>query len=134
MELKGTVQSIVFRNASNGYTVLSLLPDDEKQTVTCVGILPLINVGDTVSLSGEETYHQRFGTQFKVGSYERVAPSSNSAIIQYLASYVLCSVVFTVAAGFGITGFGRTLLKLCVDCILFFISYQVQKRWVFRKK
>ncbi len=89
MELKGTVQSIVFRNTSNGYTVLSLLPDDEKQVVTCVGILPLINVGDTVSLSGEETYHHRFGTQFKVGSYERVAPSSNSAIIQYLESGVV---------------------------------------------
>ena len=89
MELYGTVQSIIYRNATNGYTVLSLLFDDEKQTVTCVGILPLINVGDTVRLVGERTYHPKFGTQFKVDSYERKAPSSNSAIIKYLESGVV---------------------------------------------
>ena len=89
MELIGTVKSIIFRNAANGYTVLSLLSDDEKQTVTCVGTLPLINAGDTVSLIGEETYHPRFGTQFRVESYERKAPSSNTAIIKYLESGVV---------------------------------------------
>ncbi len=89
MELKGTVQSIVFRNATNGYTVLSLLSDDENRTTTCVGTLPLLNVGDTVILSGEETYHPRFGSQFKVISFERTAPSSNTAIIKYLESGVV---------------------------------------------
>lgn len=89
MELKGTVQSIVFRNTTNGYTVLSLLSDDENRTTTCVGTLPLLNVGDTVILSGEETYHPRFGSQFKVISFERTAPSSNTAIIKYLESGVV---------------------------------------------
>lgn len=89
MELNGTVQSIVYRNATNGYTVLSLLCDDEKQTITCVGTLPLVNVGDTVTFTGGETYHPRFGTQFKVESWERKAPSSNTAIIRYLESGVV---------------------------------------------
>jgi exodeoxyribonuclease V alpha subunit len=89
MELNGTVQSIIYRNATNGYTVLSLLFDDDNKTVTCVGTLPLVNVGDTVCLSGEQTYHPKFGTQFKVVSYERKAPSSNTAIIKYLESGVV---------------------------------------------
>ena len=89
MELNGTVQSIIFRNATNGYTVLSLVSDDENRTITCVGTLPLLNVGDTVSLTGEQTYHARFGTQFKVESYSRKAPSSNTAIIKYLESGVV---------------------------------------------
>lgn len=89
MELNGTVQSIIFRNAENGYTVLSLLNDADQRTVTCVGVLPLLNVGDTVSVTGEESYHQRFGSQFKVNSYTRKAPSSNSAIIRYLESGVV---------------------------------------------
>ena len=57
-----------------------------------------------------------------------------TAVLQYGASYVLCTLVFSLAAKACIVGFGRTLLKICVDCFLFFISYQVQKRWVFKKK
>ena len=86
MELNGTVQSIIYRNASNGYTVLSLVCEDDNRLITCVGTLPLINAGDTVSLNGEQTYHARFGSQFKVASYARRAPSSSSAIIKYLES------------------------------------------------
>ena len=55
-----------------------------------------------------------------------------TAIVQYFASYLLCTLVFSLAAKVGIVGFGRTLLKLLVDGFLFFISYQVQKRWVFK--
>lgn len=89
MELNGTVQTIIYRNTTNGYTVLSLLCEDERRTITCVGTLPLLNVGDIVSLVGDETVHARFGTQFRVVSYERRAPSSNSAIIKYLESGVV---------------------------------------------
>ncbi len=89
MELTGTVQSIIYRNAANGYTVLTLLSDDDHRITTCVGTLPLLNAGDTVFVVGSETYHPRFGTQFKVSSYERKAPSSNSAIIKYLESGVV---------------------------------------------
>ena len=89
MLLTGTVKSIIFRNASNGYTVLALLSSDEKQVTTCVGVLPLLNPGDSVEMEGEQTYHPRFGTQFKVVSYEKKAPSSETAIIKYLESGVV---------------------------------------------
>ena len=89
MELNGTVQSIIFRNSSNGYTVLTLLSNDDQNTTTCVGTLPLLNPGDSVSLQGEFCYHARFGTQFKVVSFERIAPSSDTAIIKYLESGVV---------------------------------------------
>ena len=89
MDLTGSVQSIIYRNAANGYTVLSLLPDGENTSITCVGTMPLLNVGDSVSMTGEHTYHTRFGTQFKVFDYRRKAPSSNSAIIRYLESGVV---------------------------------------------
>lgn len=89
MELNGTVKSIIYRNASNGYTVLALLSSDEQTVTTCVGALPLINPGDTVVLTGEQTYHPKFGTQFKVSAYEKKAPSSETAIIKYLESGVV---------------------------------------------
>ena len=80
MELNGTVQSIIFRNATNGYTVLSLLCDDEKQTITCVGSLPLVNVGDSVSLFGEESYHPRFGRSNPMNAERRPAIPRSSSI------------------------------------------------------
>ena len=89
MELNGTVKSIIYRNASNGYTVLTLLSSDEQTVTTCVGALPLINPGDSVVLRGEQTYHPKFGTQFKVASYEKKAPSTETAIIRYLESGVV---------------------------------------------
>jgi exodeoxyribonuclease V alpha subunit len=103
MEINGTVQQIIFRNAENGYTVLSLQSDADQQVVTCVGILPLLNAGDSVSVTGTESYHPRFGTQFKVDSYSRKAPSSNSAIIKYLESGV-------------VRGVGPTMARAIVDC------------------
>lgn len=111
MELNGTVQSIIYRNATNGYTVLSLLCDDKNTAMTCVGILPLVSVGDTVCLSGEQTYHPKFGTQFKVDSYERKAPSSNTAIIKYLESGVVRGVGPTMARAI-VSTFGMDTLEV----------------------
>ena len=78
MELNGIIQNIIYRNASNGYTVLSVLPDSGKQPVTAVGKMPLLDIGDTVAMEGEMTYNARFGSQFAVASYSRVAPSTES--------------------------------------------------------
>lgn len=86
MELTGIVQNIIYRNASNGYTVLSVLPESNLQPVTAVGKMPLLDVGDTVSMQGETTYNARYGTQFSVASYARVAPSTERTIIAYLSS------------------------------------------------
>lgn len=111
MELNGTVQSIIYRNSANGYTVLSLLCDDDNTTITCVGTLPLINAGDSVCFDGDKTYHPKFGTQFKVVSSERRAPSSNSAIIKYLESGVVRGVGPTMARAI-VSTFGIDTLEI----------------------
>ena len=86
MELTGVIQNIIYRNASNGYTVLSVMPDQGKMPITAVGKMPLLDVGDSVSLDGTYTFNARFGQQFAVNSYSRVAPSTESSIIAYLSS------------------------------------------------
>lgn len=111
MELNGTVKSIIFRNATNGYTVLSLLSSDEKTVTTCVGTLPLLNPGDTVIMTGEPSYHARFGSQFKVASYERKAPSSETSIIKYLESGAVRGVGPTMARAI-VSTFGLETLNV----------------------
>ena len=34
----------------------------------------------------------------------------------------------------GAQGGGKTVIKLIVDFILFFLTFQIQREWVFRKK
>ena len=43
MELVGNIESIVFRNAENGYTVAHVAT---PKRVTCVGIFPPVTEGD----------------------------------------------------------------------------------------
>ncbi|MDO4493840.1 MAG: ATP-dependent RecD-like DNA helicase [Clostridia bacterium] len=85
MELTGSIESIIFRNADNGWTVLELLTDDDER-LTAVGVLPLCNKGERVTLEGDFTAHPRFGRQFKAESYRTLAPSSLAGIESYLGS------------------------------------------------
>ncbi len=56
-----------------------------------------------------------------------------TALCQYAASYGLCMLFFSLMAKGGHVGTVRTLVKTAVDLFLFFVSYQVQKYWVFNK-
>ena len=53
-----------------------------------------------------------------------------TALCYYAASYGLCTLAFSLMPG--VVGFGRTLIKMCIDLVLFVVSYQVQKHWVFK--
>lgn len=86
MEITGVVQSIIFRNADNGYTVLALFDEDKNTDFTACGTLPLCSVGDNVRLEGSIKYHPRYGQQFAVTKCEILAPSTLGAIEAYLSS------------------------------------------------
>ena len=49
--LTGEILSVVYYNAENGYTVLSLATDDGD--VTARGKFPVLGVGEKVELEGE---------------------------------------------------------------------------------
>ncbi len=85
MELIGTIQNIIFRNAENGWTVFELAPDEGEQ-ITSVGVLPLANAGERVELTGNYAAHPKYGRQFKVESCRTLAPATLSAVESYLGS------------------------------------------------
>ena len=51
MTCEGTVHSIIFQNAENGYTVLRLLTE-EGEVVTVVGCIPCVAPGEHLAVSG----------------------------------------------------------------------------------
>ena len=85
MELTGTIENIIYRNADNGYTVLELF-SDEGEHITAVGSLALCNRGERVTLTGQYASHPKYGRQFKAASAKTLAPSTLSAIESYLGS------------------------------------------------
>lgn len=82
--LTGTCESIIYQNQENGYTVCDL--DCGGVPVTVVGTLPFLHEGETVTVTGEWTYHSSFGRQFKAEHYEKKLPTSRETILSYLSS------------------------------------------------
>lgn len=48
IEVTGEIETIIYSNEVNSYTVARLVC--EEDTITIVGFLPFVNIGDTLSL------------------------------------------------------------------------------------
>lgn len=83
-ELTGQVESIIYRNDENGYTVIELA--GEESMITATGTMPLVNVGETVKLFGVFKNHPSYGEQFAVSAFERAMPENMDGILKYLSS------------------------------------------------
>lgn len=86
-KITGIVDIVTFRNEANGFTVLDLEMGNELLTV--VGVLPGVNAGETVTLTGSYTTHPSFGRQFKATAFSRCMPETSDQIYKYLASGVI---------------------------------------------
>lgn len=85
--IEGIVETVVFRNDDNGYTICKLRCD--KEVVTIVGTIPFINESQEYSVQGEWTVHPKFGKQFKIEGIHEIIPTTTSGIEKYLASGVI---------------------------------------------
>lgn len=86
-EISGTVQSVVYQNDENGYTVLRLdTGETDTDAVTVVGTLPFAAAGERLKLAGTWAKHPTHGEQFKAERAERSLPREANAIYEYLAS------------------------------------------------
>lgn len=84
MKIVANVENTVFRNAENGYSVLSLSFDKKK--ITAVGIIPEVFEGQTLELEGNFIVNKKFGEQFEIVDAKVVEPTTIPAIEKYLAS------------------------------------------------
>ena len=62
LQLEGYVESVVYRNEENGYTVVEISDDDDY--ITAVGIMPRVHQGDLLKLTGNYKEHPNYGRQF----------------------------------------------------------------------
>jgi exodeoxyribonuclease V alpha subunit len=82
--LGGSLTSITFRNEDNGYTVARIEVEGRKQPVTVVGVMPGVEVGDTLALRGHWSEHSTYGRQLEVTRCELRLPSGRVGLIKFL--------------------------------------------------
>lgn len=85
IELSGSVESVIYKNEDNGYTVLRLRNENDE-VVTVVGTIPFAAPGETLFVTGQWSTHNVHGKQFKAEFAQRLMPTDENAIYAYLAS------------------------------------------------
>ena len=81
----GIVDSLIYQNEENGYTVCEI-EDTAGNPVTLCGIIPYLAEGDRITARGVWVNHPVYGRQFKVDSFEKTLPAEEGDILRYLAS------------------------------------------------
>src|SRR3712207_5495830 len=89
VNLEGIISDIVF-SGDNGYIVARMNIDDDIETI--VGYLPGLSAGENIEIEGEWIFHELYGRQFKVSSYQIVMPTTVSGILSFLSSGVISGV------------------------------------------
>ena len=84
IKIKGEVMRIIFANSDNNYRIFTVANNDN--TYTLCGYIPKLEEGLTYEFDCEETYHARYGNQYKVLTYQSVMENSKEGIINYLSS------------------------------------------------
>jgi len=111
VELVGSLERIVFHNEDNGYTVLRLLPEGKKDTVTVVGHMAGPNAGASLRIRGKWRNDPRWGRQVHMESYEEMMPATTEGIRMYLASGLIKGVRESLA-GRIVKRFGSDTLRI----------------------
>ncbi len=85
--VEASVLGTVFRNADNGWTVLTAR--EGRREITIVGALPELHPGEQAVFTGEWINHPQYGRQLKCTGLELQKPTTLLGIERYLGSGVI---------------------------------------------
>ena len=84
VEIKGTVEEIIFKNEDNGYVVAVVETDDD--VIFIKGYIPFISPGEDMVFRGKFKTHPTYGEQLEVENCEVIVPTNEDSIERYLSS------------------------------------------------
>ncbi|MDE5630333.1 MAG: ATP-dependent RecD-like DNA helicase [Bacilli bacterium] len=91
--IKGKYKSAIFTSESGYMVGLFRVKEANEEnsdivnkTITFTGYFPELNTEDIYVFYGKYVFHERYGYQFQVTSYERVEPEGEDAIVDFLTS------------------------------------------------
>ena len=89
VKISGMVESVIYHNSENGYTVFTIKQEDDNAILTCTGYVSDLMEGESLNVSGSFVNNPRFGRQVSVSKAERIQPKTVAGIEKYLASGVI---------------------------------------------
>ncbi|MEM0966966.1 MAG: ATP-dependent RecD-like DNA helicase [Verrucomicrobiota bacterium] len=110
-QLKGTLERIVFSNEEKQYLVAEFSPDGEKGKVTITGVMPGVQCGESLKVTGEWVSHPRHGKQFRISHFESHLPATIHGIRKYLGSGLIPGIGKTYASKI-VDYFGEDTLRV----------------------
>ena len=84
-KISGTVEKVIYQSNDSWYSVCDVFTDDGK-SITVVGIMPYVSVGEAVEAEGSWVTNKDYGKQFKVEAYKKTLPQQKNSILRYLSS------------------------------------------------
>ncbi|AZV50733.1 MULTISPECIES: SF1B family DNA helicase RecD2 [Bacillus] len=89
--LKGTVNTVIYHNDANLYTVLKVKVREtseaiEDKVVSVTGYFPALQEEETYTFYGKTVTHPKFGLQFQAEHFKKEIPTTKEGVIQYLSS------------------------------------------------
>lgn len=84
MQVEGRVEKVRYHSKESGFTVFVLETADGP--LPCVGSFLSLQPGEQYALTGEFTFHPKFGEQFQVHQAEKQEPSTEGQLVAYLSS------------------------------------------------
>lgn len=108
-QLEAMVEGTIYRNAENGYSVVSVKAG--HKSITVVGTLPMLSSGEQGTFSGEWIEHPQYGRQFKCQQVALHKPTTLDGIQKYLASGIIHGVGTKTAKDI-VACFGEDTLKI----------------------
>jgi len=107
--ITGEVINIIYSSDNNGYKVMEV--ENEQEVFITVGYFHSVAEGETVRLTGKWTSHPTYGDQFKAELFEKILPTTRSAITKYLSSGIIKGIRKATAIKL-VEKFGEDTLKV----------------------
>lgn len=85
-KLSGSLEKLIYRNDSNGYSVAELKLENDLGNIIICGLMPNTQCGEIVEITGFWTKHEKHGQQFNFSKIESKLPSDVKGIRRYLGS------------------------------------------------
>jgi exodeoxyribonuclease V alpha subunit len=84
--ISGFIDSIIFANQENGFTIAKFQQNEKNNFTTVTGYMPSVQLGESLQLKGEWKQHPKYGKQFNVLEFNVSTPNSTIGIQKYLES------------------------------------------------
>ncbi|AOZ97486.1 SF1B family DNA helicase RecD2 [Butyrivibrio hungatei] len=110
--VKGYIDHFIYKNAENGYGVVSLVVGGEE--LVCTGIFKDADVGDTLEIEGDIVNHPVYGEQLKVANFKIIMPDDAVSMQRYLGSGAIKGVGEALAARI-VKKFGAETFRIIED-------------------